>query len=156
VASVLGAARELAVSYASALNQGGEKMIVMGRRTAVSALFVLLLSNPAVAQLSQAETGRAQVEMQIRIERAVDSYVQKIGMRDGFVSYCQNEMHLQSATHPKNGIIPFGVSYSNITDRDQLHMIIGIRENYERSYLILCLARAKKLLSEAESLPPLK
>ena len=57
-------------------------------------------------------------------------------------------MHLDTR-HETDGFIPFGVNYLEVKDTEQLEEIISAREAYERSYLILCLARAKAALREA-------
>lgn len=76
-------------------------------------------------------------------------YVTEIGIDPAYVAYCYADMHLRSFNHPINGQIPFGVNYNNITDASNLKQIISVREKYEKSFVILCLANAKNALVQA-------
>lgn len=99
--------------------------------------------------VSKDDVQRAQGEMLMRVLDAVNSYARQINIEHGYVNYCLEELHLRTREHPTDGYIPFGVNYKKITDSENLARVIKSRENYERSFLILCLANAKNTLREA-------
>jgi len=116
----------------------------------VTCAVLLLLSSPALAgTVSDAEVGAAQMQMIDRVEKTVEKYATQIKMDWSYVSYCKSEMNLHTSTHVGINDIPFGVDYNKITDSEYLKAVITVREQFETSYLKLCLANAKNQLAEA-------
>ena len=93
--------------------------------------------------------GRAQVEMFRRIEQATTTYSREIGLSENYIAYCRHELHLKTYAHPRDAYVPFGIDYNTIADQRRLDEIIVARENYETSFIVLCLAKAKKALADA-------
>src|SRR5437879_3801410 len=108
-------------------------------------LLALISDTPrSTAQQRQSiDVGRAQIEMLNRIEQFAQTYAKQIGVQGNFIDYCRQEMHLKTYAHPRNDYIPFGVNYSEITDQQRLNSVISARENYEISFIMLCLANVK-------------
>ena len=108
-----------------------------------------LAAGSANAQaVSHEEAGRVQSEMLVRVSNAVTAYARSIGMDSNYITYCRVEMDLIADGHPKDGNIPFGINYYDVT-RETLNHTIAVREAFERSYLTLCLAEAKNALRAA-------
>jgi hypothetical protein len=84
-----------------------------------------------------------------RIEEAVKAYARSIDMSENWIGYCQQELYLKTYAHPQNGYNPFGTNYNTIADRKRLDEILSARQNYETSFITLCLANAKKTLVDA-------
>jgi hypothetical protein len=103
----------------------------------------------AQQRVPQEASGRAQVEMFRRIEKATTNYARQIDISENYIAYCHLELHIKTYAHPRNGHIPFGIDYNSIADQGTLDRIISARENYETSFIILCLAKAKKTLADA-------
>jgi hypothetical protein len=119
-------------------------VIVAGIATAAG-----LISTPAMAQVRESEMLRAQGDMLRRVGTDVDAYARKIGLSESYSSFCHTQLSLDTR-HEQDGSVPFGVNYHSFKDAKELEIAIFAREAYERSYLILCLARAKASLREAE------
>jgi hypothetical protein len=118
-------------------------------RCLISLVTFAASANLAFSQ-SSIESGRAQVEMEIRINSFVSKYAAKIGVNDDLQSYCKTKMNYETAEMAKHkGMWPFGYNY-NISRKDELFQVIDLREKFEKIYLQLCLANAKKLLTDAE------
>ncbi len=100
--------------------------------------------------LTNIDISKAQGEMTTRIYEKARQYLKKIGISDTYLYYCTQELHLHTYEHPANGYIPFGVNYNTIKDRKNLEYIISSREDYETSYILLCLANSKNTLTKAE------
>ena len=116
----------------------------------ITLISALCMTTAAVGEIvSQKDVQRAQGEMLMRVQDAVNRYARQINIEHGYVNYCSNELHLRTREHPADGFIPFGVNYKKITDSETLALILSSHENYERSFLILCLANAKNTLREA-------
>ena len=81
-----------------------------------------------------------------RVSSEIDAYAERIGIDHDFVTYCRTEMNIRTDGLPDDGSIPFGIQYSEIFDKDELNLIIEVREAYERSFMMLCLANAKNAL----------
>lgn len=110
---------------------------------------VVSASTAVSAQVPQAEVDRAQAAMLNRVMKAVDTYSTRIGIGHDYVTYCYNKMALDESRAPA-GLLPFGADYHNMPDRYQLDTTLSVREQFERSYMTLCLADAKRTLSTAE------
>lgn len=113
------------------------------------ALLIGCIGAPLSAQVPQGDVDRAQAAMLNRVVDAVDAYAAHIGIDRAYVTYCDNRMSLDESRAPA-GLIPFAVDYRNISDKYQLDTILNAREQFERSYLTLCLADAKRTLEAAE------
>jgi len=119
-------------------------------RTSIVIIALLMTSAMSFADpVTRADVDKAQVEMITRVDDAVSRYVSEIGIDPAYVTYCRADMYLRSFNHPANGQIPFGVNYNSVTDSNNLNQILSVREKYERSFLILCLANAKNALVQA-------
>jgi hypothetical protein len=116
------------------------KIIVLG---------LAALTVSANAQVSELDAGRAQGEMHSRVNESINAYVKRIGIDPSYYGYCRTKMYLETR-HDNDGSIPFGVNYRNIKDSEQLNIIISVREEFERSFLTLCLADAKRAIKAAE------
>lgn len=111
---------------------------------------VAICTNPPVRALAQdLEPLKAQFEMLERINAAVSSFASSIGAGSDLQTYCHIELSMHTR-QPADGLVPFGVNYNNIRSQDELDQIIDAREAYERNYLMLCLARAKRDLDAVE------
>lgn len=120
--------------------------------TKVITLFSLLFTGHSVLAdpVTSEEVQQAQLEMINRVAIKANQYARKIQINTEFVEYCQNEMHLRSYNHPANGQVPFGINYNEIKTSKHLKSVLSARESDESSFLILCLAKAKNTLTEAE------
>lgn len=100
--------------------------------------------------VNAAQVRTAQLDMLARVFAAAEKYADRIGMGKPYINFCQRELDLKTYQHPANGSIPFGVNYLEIKDREELDKVLAVRENYERTFLVLCLANAKNSLAQAE------
>ena len=99
--------------------------------------------------VSDAVAGEEQGKMLKRELGEVRAYAAHIGMSD-YMSYCQTKMADELNLQPRfTGQVPWGVNYHAI-DRQNLTITLQAREDFERSYLKLCLAEAKNALRDAE------
>jgi hypothetical protein len=117
-------------------------------RAALLATFALALSASATAEVSELQSVEAQAAMFKRIDEAVAAYVQQSGIDESYVGYCRTKLSMDTNAVPADGSIPFGVNYNKIATADELSTVIAARENFERSYLILCIANAKSALDQ--------
>jgi hypothetical protein len=117
-----------------------------------AAVLVIVLGTGwgAEAQVPMPQVLQAQAEMSERISRIVAAYATQIGLDESFVSYCQSELSLKVTVYPPNGLVPFGMNWRTIPDRQTLDWAISVREDYERNFIILCLANARNARREAE------
>jgi hypothetical protein len=123
---------------------------LLGRVAAVAATLLLVaLDAPAQQRKQPIDTTQAQIEMAHRVQ-TVRQFASNIGLPESWIGYCFEELYLHTYQHPMNGHIPFGVNYNDITDPKRLELVIASRENYERSFQILCLANVKKALADAK------
>ena len=111
--------------------------------------FLCMTTSVLAEPVTQDNVDKAQVKMLTRAMDAVDKYSERINIDHEFVIYCRADLSFKKGLHPRDGSIPFGVNYKKITDSDFLDTVLLIRENYERSFVILCLANAKNALREA-------
>jgi hypothetical protein len=117
---------------------------------AITALHGASFSYAQTVARNKPDITRAQVEMHQRINADVNRFAREIDFLDrDWDTYCRVEMDLKKHTQPQDGNVPFGVNYGNINSEEELRSIISVREAYEKSFLKLCLAKAKKLTSEA-------
>ena len=58
---------------------------------------------------------------------------------------------METTNHPTNGLPPFGVDHRLVKSEVELKTIISQAEVYEKAYLVLCLADAKRTLKQAEN-----
>lgn len=112
-------------------------------------LVLALLPAFACAQ-SKLDVTTPQVQMHNRISAAVDRHAQQLGLSQDVVTYCRIELNNETDQFPKNGSIPFGVNYNQVADSGELNTILSARESYEKTFMQLCLSRAKRDLSVAE------
>lgn len=89
--------------------------------------------------------------MYARIFSAAAAYAKEIGLDPTFSNYCYTDLNMRTNAQPKDGAIPFGFNYNNVPDQKTLDQVISVRENYERSFIILCMANAKKVLNDARN-----
>ena len=75
----------------------------------------------------------------------------RIGIDDPFWQYCQMRLAMETTNHPTNGLPPFGVDHRLVKSEVELKTIISQAEVYEKAYLVLCLADAKRTLKQAEN-----
>jgi hypothetical protein len=110
---------------------------------------IVVASTASADPVSRDQVMRAQGDLERRVDLAVATYAAHIGMMQ-YTQYCLTEMNRVTSGHTIDGSIPFGVNYNEITDSDMLAHVVQVRESYERSFQILCLANAKNSLREAE------
>lgn len=115
---------------------------------AFSAILVMWSAEGRSQPVTQDEVLRAQAEMQARVLDAANTFAKQIDATE-FVPYCQMELHLKTYSHPVDGHIPFGVNYGRISDRAALTRVLASREAYEKPFMWLCLAAAKKAIVDA-------
>jgi hypothetical protein len=117
-------------------------------------IFLLLLLAIGVVSESYAITNNeiktVQIEMLSRINNEVEAYATTINIDPEYIVYCRIEMNNKIDLLPKNGSVPFGVNYFQITDNQTLRSVIYNREIYEKSSIKLCLANVKKTLRDAK------
>lgn len=116
------------------------------------AILLFLLSAAAQAQ-EKVDAMSAQGQMHNRISALVERRARELGLTKDVITYCRVELNLHTEQLPKNGSIPFGVNYKQITDASELKVVIDTREAYEKTFLLLCLSRAKRDLSVDHSPP---
>lgn len=108
-------------------------------------LFVIL--PVTVCAQENLDTSRAQVQMLQRISSVVNQRAQQLGLSQDVVTYCRIELNNKTDQFPRNGSIPFGINYNQISDERELDRVISSRESYEKTFMLLCLSRAKRELS---------
>lgn len=119
--------------------------VLLGRFAALTLLPSLAYGQTVPDAVADNEQG----QMLTREIAEVRGYAAHIGMTD-YVSYCQVKMADEIDLQPRlTGEVPWGVNYHAI-DRQTLTLTLRAREDFERSYLKLCLANAKNSLRDAE------
>jgi hypothetical protein len=106
-----------------------------------------LLPHLALAQ-GQLDVSTPQLEMIKRVSAAAERHAQKLGLNNEVLSYCQIELSNKTNQLPRDGLYPFGVNYNNIKTAQELERVISAREAYEKTFLLLCLSRAKRDLQQ--------
>lgn len=96
------------------------------------------------------DRNKAQSAMLMRVQRVIEDYAARIGLGPAYVTYCYSKMDLDTR-HEPDGQIPFGFNYRTSSD-EQVKLALKIREQFEASYLRLCLADAKIKLDSARKL----
>lgn len=99
---------------------------------------------PCLAHAQRLDVSKAQTDMHARVSVAVDQHASRLGLSRDVVSYCRTELNAHTDTYPKNGAYPFGVNYNELKTQDDLNLVISLRESYEKTYMRLCLSRAKR------------
>lgn len=124
----------------------------MGYWRLIGACLILTVAGPVRAEPNQfgVDNLPASLEMHKRVIAYASAYADKIGIGDPFWQYCQIKLTMSTANEPINGLPPYGVNYNLIKTDAELKSIIAQREVYEESYLVLCLAAAKRTLLQAE------
>jgi hypothetical protein len=117
------------------------------RQLRMVALAGLMFSATATMAAEKIDADKAQSEMQNRITKAVNQFVEKLGASSDVEWYCRLELNRVTSTYPSNGLIPFGVNYGGISTQQHLDMVINAREMYETVSIKLCIARAMRDLS---------
>lgn len=122
-----------------------------GEHSMIRKLWIVLILLPtATLAQEKLDITTPQVQMHNRISAMVDQRAQQLGLSQDVVTYCRIELNHKTETFPKNGSIPFGINYNQITDMTELTIVITGREAYEKTFMLLCLSRAKRDLSVAE------
>ena len=80
---------------------------------------------------------------------APSAYAKSIGLGSEYVQFRQTELNIKTGAMCQNGQIPFNVQYKDLSP-EMPKMVIELRENYQRTAMIFCLANAKKLLNDAK------
>jgi hypothetical protein len=83
-----------------------------------------------------------------RVSVAAERHAQKLGLGKEVLSYCRIELDNKTNQFPRDGLYPFGVNYNNIKTAQDLQLIISQREAYEKTFMLLCLSRAKRDLEQ--------
>ena len=109
--------------------------------------FLVLLPLLAFAQ-GQLDVSAPQAAMIQRVNAAAERHAQKLGLSNEVLSYCQIELNNKTNQFPRDGLHPFGVNYNNIKGTQELERVISAREAYEKTFLLLCLSRAKHDLQQ--------
>ena len=112
-------------------------------------LLLALLSLAAQAN-EKVETAAAQAQMFTRINAAVEQKAKELGLGKDVVTYCRIELNVHTAHIPTDGSIPLGVNYNEIKTIAELNTVLEVREAYEKTFLLLCLSRAKRDLTPAK------
>jgi hypothetical protein len=115
-------------------------------------LLLALFSLAAHAD-EKVDAGAAQGQMFTRINAAVEQRATELGLGKDVVTYCRIELNLHASHVPADGSVPFGVNYNEIKTTAELNTVIEVREAYEKTFLLLCLSRAKRDLSLAKEPP---
>ena len=108
---------------------------------------LLLLASVNAGAQEKVDVMAAQGKMHARVTAVVEKRAKELGVGSDVVTFCRIELNNHTGQLPKDGSIPFGVNYNDITDVDTLKMVIEARESYEKTYLLLCLSRASRDLS---------
>ncbi len=111
---------------------------------------LLILVTIAARADEKFDTSAAQGEMFNRINAVVEQRAKDLGLGKDVVTYCRIELNDRTNQVPKDGSIPFGVNYNQISTAAELKTIIEVREAYEKTFLLLCLSRAKRDLSQVK------
>jgi hypothetical protein len=99
---------------------------------------------PHISLAQRLDISKAQTDMHSRVSVVVDQHASRLGLPRDVVSYCRTELNGHTDTYPKNGSYPFGVNYNELRTQDELDLVIALRESYEKTYMRLCLSRAKR------------
>lgn len=97
------------------------------------------------------EIGAPQTKMHERVMAFAAAYAARFGVGSPFFEYCQTKLTISTSHEPTDGLIPYGVNYNDIRTESELKNGLDQRENYEKTYLVLCLADAKRSLSQTEA-----
>jgi hypothetical protein len=98
--------------------------------------------------VSQKEVMEAQVALLSREQAAADAYAKAHGIPLEIDVFCTLRMKNEPQTHINDGSIPFGVNYTNITDRQTLDRVIYSREIYETVYQKRCMGETRSLIGD--------
>ena len=115
----------------------------------MSRLFAFLSLIAPVSALAQSKVDimTAQGQMHSRVMAVVEKRAKELGVGHDVVTYCRIELNNHTGQIPKDGSIPFGVNYNEISDAGTLKTVIEARESYEKTFLLLCLSRASRELA---------
>ncbi len=91
-----------------------------------------------------------QVEMSKRVSAAAAQRAQELGLSNDALTYCRVKLNYKEDSFPRNGEIPFGVNYKQITSHKELSQVIAAREGYEKTFMLLCLSKVKQQLEAAK------
>ena len=115
----------------------------------VAAVVESLCLTASSQPLDSAVVDKAQTAMLARIDQAVKAFASQIKVEQSLITYCRGELALRTSLYPANGLVPFGVNYSQIRDMQALDTLIWNRESHETWFLKLCLANARTSMREA-------
>lgn len=116
-------------------------------KSALITLGILILM-PSLAMAQPLDRDKAQSDTMLRVTRSAGAFATQIGLPNLYVNYCLTKLNLSTSNQPKDGSIPYGVSYITATD-ETIRMALSAREQYETGYLRVCLAEAKNAISAA-------
>ncbi|WP_448218380.1 hypothetical protein [Endozoicomonas sp. 2B-B] len=116
-------------------------------------LVVSLISPVKAANVSGDDISKAQSNMSKRLLDEAYSLTKKMDISEEYVIFCNLELYLHTYQHPVNGQLPFGINYKSIKTSESLQKVIYVREVYERSFMKLCLSKAKNELKGADTRP---
>jgi hypothetical protein len=88
------------------------------------------------------------VESHKRVVAFASAYADKIDIGDPFWRYCQIKLTMYTSHQIKDGLPPFGVAPRDIRTNGEMERIIDQSEVFGKSYLVLCLADAKRRLRQ--------
>jgi hypothetical protein len=126
-------------------------------RTIVGSILLSLLipshsfaQQPTIAQ--SPTTPSAHGQSLKRMGAAWNAYADTYKLDRMFITYCQGEMELHTYQYRSNGNYMFSFNYNKHPLLDEsAQAAISFREQYEMSYILICLAGIKKALDSAKS-----
>ncbi|GJD49416.1 hypothetical protein OPKNFCMD_2146 [Methylobacterium crusticola] len=113
------------------------------------AVAIGLIVNSLIENADTKALAVAQAEAARRVVAAVDAFAGKAGLSQDWVAYCRVETQRKIGLYPKDGSIPFGLRYSSATAAE-VQAAMRVREQYEMSDQILCLATLRNALRGAD------
>jgi hypothetical protein len=108
----------------------------------------IMILMPSIAMAQPFDRDKAQSDMMLRVIKSAGAFATQIGLPNLYVNYCLTKLNLSTTNQPKDGSIPYGVSYITAPD-ETVRMALSAREQYETGYLTICLAEAKNAISAA-------
>jgi hypothetical protein len=108
-------------------------------------------SPTGLTQQQRLQMNAAQGASLKRMQTALNTYADSFKLDRMFITYCQGELELHTYNYPSNGNIMFSFNYNTTTSLDMANAAIVFREQYEESYVMICLAGIKKTLDAARA-----
>jgi hypothetical protein len=88
------------------------------------------------------------VMMKHRVANSYYEYASKIAVSLPYVVYCRVEMDIKLNEFSKLQVFPFGIDI-NALDDTNFNRLISDRENFETSYMTLCLSDVRTRISNS-------